>query len=344
MLAKDYTYLNVVGGTYTANGTSASRGFVENGASVTLTAADAMTTTWRVFTYNEKGISVSTVSIGVNDTLTVSGNSVITPYTKGVTPGLYFEELGKPVYKMNGLSYKDMQGEANGTNVAAHSGFSAKSNGTSISYYKFEDCGDPDFGSVLKFGKPIDAVAGCQGTFHFAIAEGSASANCVVVEFDFKYNDETVHKFDSTKPNSAGELITNVFFTGFSSNTLAQYKAWGSLTKLTSFAWQSVDYDAVLGNDNRGGDAFRIESTNKSFDLLPETWYKICFEIYPAENAIVTYVDGVRAGAWYPSTYQLADISQFNLVSFMVDYRLLNCEIWMDNFYAGRVIKPYVAP
>ncbi len=344
MLAEDYTYVSVVDGTFTFNGESASRGFVDKNAAIALNADNASTTTWKIFTFDKDGVSVSSVAIDAGETLTVTGNTVITPYTKGVTPGLYFEEIGDSVYKMDGLSYKDMQGGSNGTNVFSHSGFSASSNGVSISYYKFEDCGNPDFGSVLKFGKPVDAVAGCQGTFHFEIAEGSNNANCVVVEFDFMYNDETTHKFDNLKPNSAGELITSVFFTGFSSNTLSQYKAWGSLTKLTSFSWQSVDYDTVLDSDNRGGDAFRIESTTKSFDLLPETWYNICFEIYPSENAIVTYVNGVKAGAWKPSTYTLADISQFNLVSFMTDYRLLNFEIWMDNVYAGRIVKPYVAP
>jgi hypothetical protein len=349
-LAKDYTYVYVTNGTYTVGGATAGLGFVDKNASLALSAnAGTVADSWNVYTFDKNGVLISEKAITAGEALTVAGNSVILPYNMGVTPGKYFAEVGNPLYKMDGLSWKDQQGSSNGTNLFAHSGFSAEAKDSdgvkhSISYYKFENCGDPDFGSVLKFGKPVDAVAGCQGTFHFPIEAGEAGANCVVVEFDFKYNSATTHKFDNLKPNSAGELLTSVFFTGFSSNTLAQYKVWGSLTKLTSFAWQSVDYDTVLDANNQGGDAFRIESTSKDFDLLPETWYNICFEIYPSDNAIVIYIDGVKAGSWIPSTYTMADISQFNLVSFMVDYRLLNCELSMDNVFAGKVVKEYVAP
>lgn len=352
MLAKDYTYISVIGGTYTLGEVTESRGFVDKNAAVTLTADNAATTTWRIFSYNEEGVSLSTIAIDVGETLTVTGNTVIMPYTKGVTPGLYFEEIGNSVYKMDGLSWKDQQGSSNGTNLFAHNGYSATADAdgdgtkeTSISYYKFEDCGNPDFGTVLKVGKPVDAVAGCQGSFHFPIAAGAEGANCVVFEMDFMYNGATKHKFDSLTPNSDGELLTSVFFMGFSSNSLSTYTTWGSLNKQFTFKWQSIDYDAVVDSDNKGGDAFRIEGTDgKGFDLLPDTWYNVCFEVYPANNTICIYIDGEFAGSWSPSTFTMSDISNFNLATFMMDYRLLDFEICMDNVYAGKIVKEFVAP
>ena len=349
-LAKDYTYVYVTNGTYTVGGATAGLGFVDKNASLALSAnAGTVADSWNVYTFDKNGVLISEKAITAGEALTVAGNSVILPYNMGVTPGKYFDEVGNPLYKMDGLSWKDQQGSSNGTNLFAHSGFSAEvkdSDGVkhSISYYKFENCGDPDFGSVLKFGKPVDAIAGCQGTFHFPIEAGEAGANCVAVEFDFMYNSRTDHKFTSTTPNKAGELLTSVFMTGFSSNALSGV-SWGDLNKKFSFGWTSIDYDAVLDENMIGGDAFRIEGVNnKKFDILPDTWYNICLEVYPQNNVIVIYIDGERAGSWSPTTFTMDDISTFNLVSFMIDYRLLNCELSMDNVFAGKIVKEYVAP
>jgi len=355
MLAKDYTYISVIGGTYTLGGVTESRGFVDKNAAVTLTADNAATTTWRIFSYNEEGVSLSTVAIDVGETLTVTGNTVIMPYTKGVTPGLYFEEIGNSVYKMDGLTYKNLQYNQGTTHTAylGHSGFAA---GATISKYNFmADCGD-EHGAVFSVSKPENATATCQGSVHFPVAEGDEDANCLVFEFDVKFNGDVKHRFGTDPENppkvdSRGELSTSVFYLGFFSNTLAECNSWGNMKNNSQFStsWISKDYDGVVDENLNGGDAFRIEgvpNSNESFDILPDKWYNICYEIYPVENKCVIYVDGVRAGEWGPSSYTIAsgDVNNINLVTLMMDGRLYEFDMWLDNVFAGKVVKEYVAP
>jgi len=355
MLAKDYTYISVIGGTYTLGEVTESRGFVDKNAAVTLTADNAATTTWRIFSYNEEGVSLSTVAIDVGETLTVTGNTVIMPYTKGVTPGLYFEEIGNSVYKMDGLTYKNLQYNQGTTHTAylGHSGFAA---GATISKYNFmADCGD-EHGAVFSVSKPENATATCQGSVHFPVAEGDEDANCLVFEFDVKFNGDVKHRFGTDPENppkvdSRGELSTSVFYLGFFSNTLAECNSWGNMKNNSQFStsWISKDYDGVVDENLNGGDAFRIEgvpNSNESFDILPDKWYNICYEIYPVENKCVIYVDGVRAGEWGPSSYTIAsgDVNNINLVTLMMDGRLYEFDMWLDNVFAGKVVKEYVAP
>jgi len=89
-----------------------------------------------------------------------------------------------------------------------------------------------------------------------------------------------------------------------------------------------------------------VPNSNESFDILPDKWYNICYEIYPVENKCVIYVDGVRAGEWGPSSYTIAsgDVNNINLVTLMMDGRLYEFDMWLDNVFAGKVVKEYVAP
>lgn len=345
-LAKEYTYVTVKNGSY-SDGIKA--GFAEVGDVLTLTANDPYVTGWNVTVYGQNGGLISTQTLAIGDTLTVSGNTVVIPYIAGVTPGLYYAELGTEPYNFTGLIYKNLQGNQGTTHVAylGHSGFSG---GATVSGYSF-DVVDEEHGAAFTVSKPINASKTCQGTVHFPVAAGAENANCVVFEFDFKYNGTTKHRFDNLTPDSNGELSTSVFFIGFYSNTLAEMNTWGGMAANRQFStvFFSKDYDGVVDENNVGGDAFRIEgvkNSEKQFDLLPDTWYNICYEIYPEDNMCVIYVDGQYAGSWAPTTFQIADgdIDNINLVSVMMDYRLIEFNISFDNVFAGKIAKEYVAP
>ena len=350
-LAKDYTYVYVTNGTYTVGGATAGLGFVDKNASLSLAAnAGTVADSWNVYTFDKNGVLISEKAITAGEALTVAGNSVILPYNMGVTPGKYFAEIGDSNYTFDGKNWKFIQA-ANG--YMSHSGFSQ---GETVSGYSFiEDCGD-EHGAVASVWKPANATKTQQGAVHFPIVESDKNANCVVFELDLKFNGTVKHRFGTDPSNppavdSAGELSTSVFFVGFHSNTLAETGAWGDMAANRQFStsWNSKDYDGVVDGNLVGGDAFRIEgvpNSDKSFDIVPNKWYNICYEIYPVENKCVIYVDGVRAGEWAPTSFTIAggDISKINSVTLMMDGRLLEFEMMMDNVYAGKVAKEYVAP
>ena len=97
-LANEYYYASVFGG----NIAGATQKFVEIGDTLTLTA-DAGVPAWQVITYAKDGSVASTKSILLNDTVTVSGNTVITPDpTFGTTAGKYFEQIGDEAYAFEG--------------------------------------------------------------------------------------------------------------------------------------------------------------------------------------------------------------------------------------------------
>lgn len=354
-LAKDYIYASVTGGTYTVGETTQARGFVNEGDVLTL----GNESDWKIYIFGGDGAQKGTKVAEAGGTVTVAGNIVVLPYTIGVTPGLYFEELGTAPYTFTGLTYKNLQGNQGTTHTAylGHSGFSAAvdtdgdgTRETPIAYYKFESSGDDEHGDVFRVGKPVDAVSGCQGTVHFPVAAGSEDANCVVFELDFMYNSATKHKFNSTTTNSAGELYTTVLMAGFFSNTLATANAWSTMTKAGSSTsqfttgWVSIDYDAVVDENSCGGDAFRpegVSNSTRAHDLLPDTWYNICYELYIEENVVIVYIDGEKVASWSPSTFTIAngDIDNINIVSIMADYRLLDFDISLDNVFAGKLVK-----
>lgn len=356
MLAKDYTYISVIGGTYTLGEVTASRGFVDKNAAVTLTADDSATTTWRIFSYDENGISLSTVAIDLGETLTVKGNTVITPYTKGVTAGKYFAEIGNSIYKFDNVNWSDYPDGSSGTNAIAHTAFSSGTN--SISWK--QDVGDAKYGKIMKLVKNPAAetdptVSGNrkQGMLHFPIAAATdENANCVAVEFDFRFtNHETI--FSSAATGS--EMLDSVFVLAWSDNDFLTtngiaYNDWTDskgvfhegLGKNITTNLRTVDYDGQLTEQKIGGDAFRLPSSNgKTVDLLPDTWYNICFEIYTDTNKMNIYIDGELV-----SIVNTGDksIEEFNTFTLMLDGRFWRGEVWLDNMFCGKVAKEYVAP
>ena len=353
VLAKDYTYVSVADGSFTAGDVTAARGFVDKGASVTLTPDNAAVTDWNVYTFNENGALVSEKAIEVSDTLTVEGNTVVLPYVAGVTAGKYFAEIGNPVYKMNNINWKDYPGGSNGTNLIAHTSFSSGTN--SITWAA--DSGAEKYDKVTKLNKnpaaetdPTNYKNRLQGMLHFPIAAATVeNANCVVTEFDFRYtNHETIFSSDPT----GSEMIDNVFVLAWSdddfmtTNGIA-YNDWTSssgvfnkgLSKNLTASLVTVDYDGQLTDQKIGGDAFRLPSSNgKKVDLLPDTWYNICFEIYTDVNKMLIYVDGELA-----SIVNLGDknIDEFNTFTMMLDGRLWRIEASLDNMFSGKVAKDY---
>ncbi len=346
-LAKEYIYAYVDGGTYTVGeGEATDRGFVQNGDVLTLTASDSSTTGWNVYTYLQGGTLSTTQVVALGDTVTVTGNTVILPYVAGVTPGLYYNEANATVtapYTFTGLTYKNLQGNQGTTHIAylGHTNYSITNTG-----YAFYETGDEQRGTVFKVSKTDAASA--QSLVHFPVYDTKENANCFVFEFDFMYTGAN-HKFTSTTVDSNGELSTSVFFMGVFSDGLDKIGTWTAMESARQFstALISKDYDGVVDDSLIGGDAFRIESvSDKQYDLVPNTWYNICYEIYPEKNMCVIYVDGIRVGAWSPSTFTIAngDINNINRVSLMMDYRLNNYEMMFDDVYAGKIVKEYVAP
>ena len=357
MLAKDYTYVSVIGGTYTISEVTASRGFVDKNTTLTLSAAGTAPDCWNIVTFDENGAFVSDVAINYGESLTVSANTVIVPYVKGVTAGKYFVEIGNSVYKFDNVNWNDYPKGSSGTNAIAHTAFSSGTN--SISWK--QDIGDAKYGKIMKLVKNPAAetdptVSGNrkQGMLHFPIAAATdENANCVVVEFDFRFtNHETIFSSDAT----GSEMLDNVFVLAWSDNDFLTtngiaYNDWTSqvtgefykgLSKNFTTGLRTVDYDGQLTEQKIGGDAFRLPSSNgKTVDLLPDTWYNICFELYTDTDQMHIYINGELA-----SVVNLGDksIEEFNTFTLMLDGRFWRGEVWLDNMFCGKVAKEYVAP
>ncbi|MBO5315798.1 MAG: hypothetical protein J6B48_05120 [Clostridia bacterium] len=343
-LAKEYIYAAVTGGTYTVDGVTASKGFVNAEDVLTLTADDESVTGWNVVTYGKNGGQISTQTVAIGDTLTVSGNTVVVPYIAGVTPGLYFDEIGDSIYNFTNVTYKNFVGES-GDDLLGKTYYG---NSSEAYYYEFKDCGDENYGKVLSLNKTADASK--QSLIHFPIATATdENANCVVFEFDYLYTGMDVYYSGAT---TAGAITNNnTFYFGMNNADLqtAHNKTWSGLAdyRVTEWTMNTYDLDGVTEKDDVtgyyispvGDNSMRLPGSTK--DLAANTWYNICIEVYTDAGKWVMYVDGVQVSS---GSLTANKITEYNTITFMMDYRLRNYEMMFDNVCGARIVKEYVAP
>ena len=328
-LAKEYTYAAIADGTFTVNGVTTDRGFVEVGDKLVLNGASG----WNVYTFGQNGGSISTQTVASGSTVTVTGNTVILPYQTGVTPGKYFDEVGNSWYAFNTVMWP-----FDNINLA-HTKLAGVTDTTAgYGYGGIKASGDDKYGNVLFMGKEQDI--GNSQEVHFPIAAATSDkANVIVVEFDFKLitSGTTFNAGDIGAKEAAmtgvqlqwnKELISSV-----------SGKNIGQLTNLHRINVSSIDSDAVLDANNVGGDALRFFGTGAN-DLKKDVWYNICYELYTDVNMGILYVDGVAVHTFSISDINIDDVNTF---SFHMEWRFRN-EVYFDNYYGARISKTYVAP
>ncbi len=339
-LIKEYTYVSVLDGTYTAGDLTADRGFVEANTAITLNANDAEAIKgWSILTYGQNGVEIDRKVANDGDTITVTGNTVVIPYEIGVTAGKYFDEIGDKKYNFSDMASSNFAGNG-GDYYLAHYNFSS-----AYGSYAFADSGDVDYGKVLKLTKPIDKQSS-GGYVAFPIQNVAANGNCLVFEFDFRYSATT--NYSESIVN--GEYITDGMYLAWCTNeynsSTAPTVAYGSLSKKWNTTWSSVDLDGTLDENKDGGDVVRVpKSTNdandKPDDMAKNTWYNVCFEVYTDSNAVVLYINGEAVATYtYSTAFTVSDV---NTVAINFTHRFKGVEIQFDNVFAGTVNKEYKA-
>jgi len=333
-LAKEYTYAAVVGGTFTLGETTESRGFVNTNDVLTLTSTDDAVKAWDVYTFGQNGGQISVQTVADGGSVTVKGNIAAVPYKMGVTPGKYFEEIGNSWYRFDSLAWpfdnvKLAHAQLEGIDSATN---------TKWGYGGIKDSTESKYGNVLFMGKEQDI--GNSQEVHFPIAEATSDkANVIVVEMDFKL-------ITSGTTFNAGDVgTTEAKMTGVQLQwnkeliSAVSGKNISALTKQHRVDVYSIDSDAILDENNVGGDALRFFGSGAN-DLKKDVWYNICYELYTDVNKGILYIDGVAVHTFNISEMNIADVNTF---SFHMEWRFRN-EVYFDNVYCGRIEKDYVAP
>ena len=332
-LAKEYIYAAVAGGTFTVDGATADRGFVDNKATLTLNSTDASVKAWDVYTFGQNGGLISTQTVAAGDTVTVSGNIAATPYKMGVTAGKYFDEVGNSWYAFNNVIWPFDNINLAHTKLAGITDTTA-----GYGYGGIKASGDDKYGNVLFMGKEQDI--GNSQEIHFPIAAAtSENANVIVVEFDFKLITSGT-TFNASDIKATEAAMTGVqlqwnkeLISGVNGKNISQ------LTNKHRINVSSIDSDAILDENNVGGDALRFFGTGAS-DLKKDVWYNVCYELYTDVNKGILYIDGVAVHTFNISEMNIGDVNTF---SFHMEWRFRN-EVYFDNYYGARISKTYVAP
>ncbi|MBQ8583038.1 MAG: hypothetical protein IJ488_00310 [Clostridia bacterium] len=344
-LVKEYTYVSVLDGTFTAGEATADRGFVEANTSITLNANDTEAIKgWSIFTYGQNGVEIDRKVANDGDTITVTGNTVVIPYEIGVTAGKYFDEIGDSAYTMDGWTWKDFIGNG-GNNYVAHTNFSKNS-----CAYLLKDSGFEKYGAIIGGSKPSveSGETGTQTLLHFPIYKTtSESANCVVFEYDFYYNGADVYYNNESDTDSG----TVYFLMNSDDLTSSSGKSYNTLTKTLQKGVQTIDLDGVKAYDEtstkyksaKGENALRLPGvTDSKYDLLANTWYRITYEVYTDANTCLVYIDGVCVGSFATATGKT--VADYNTASLMFDARFRNVEFYVDNVCGAKICKEYKAP
>ena len=339
-LVKEYTYVSVLDGTFTAGEATADRGFVEANTSITLNANDTEAINgWSIFTYGQNGVEIDRKVANDGSSITVTGNTVVIPYEIGVTAGKYFDEIGDKKYNFSDMASSNFAGNS-GDYYLVHYNFSSK-----YGSYTFLDTEEADYGKVLKLAKPIDTLSS-GGFVGFPIQDVAASGNCLVFEFDFRYNATTNYTESITGSEYLTEGINIAWCTNEYNSSTAPSVAYSSLTKKWSTVWKSVDLDGTLDANNDGGDVVRApkstgDANDKPDDMAKNTWYNVCFEVYTDSNKVVLYINGEAVATYTISTAFAA--SDINTVAINFTHRFKGVEFQIDNVFAGTVNKEYKA-
>ena len=356
-LVKEYTYVSVLDGTFTAGETTADRGFVEANTSITLNANDTEAIKgWSIFTYGQNGVEIDRKVANDGDTITVTGNTVVIPYEIGVTAGKYFAEVGVADYNFTGKDWKFIQ-PANG--FMAHTkltGASEAETNRNYAMYGFVDSGD-DHGTVFQLAKDEQDYNFAM-LAHFPVREIAQDANCLVFEFDMKFNDG-FGCYDSTE--AAKKLYSAMIFMWNSQDLATAAGKTASATSLNPLLKANmVLYDedgnfveetfetgvsngvTQSGTYKTGGDVLRFEGvTDNTYDIKQGEWHNFCYEIYTDVNKVVCYIDGVAVHEYSINTS--IDISAVNTNSVQFEPRFRDADFMFDNIFSGKVKKEYKA-
>lgn len=350
-LVKEYTYVSVLDGTFTAGEATADRGFVEANTSITLNANDTEAINgWSVITYGQEGKQTDRKVVNDGSSITVTGNTVVIPYEIGVTAGKYFDEIGDKIYTMTGLNWKNFYGNSPDTMTPEQWYFGHTNFSTNSCSYLTKDSGFEKYGAIIGGSKPSveSGATGTQTLLHFPIYKTtSESANCVVFEYDFYYNGADVYYNNESDTDSG-----TVYFL-MNSNDLASAtgKSYNTLTKTLQKIVQTIDLDGVKAYDAtstkyksaKGENALRLPGvTDSKYDLVANTWYRITYEVYTDVNTCLVYIDGVCVGSFDTATGKT--VADYNTASLMFDARFRNVEFYVDNVCGAKIKKEYKAP
>jgi hypothetical protein len=353
-LVKEYTYVSVLDGTFTAGEVTADRGFVEANTSITLNANDTEAIKgWSIFTYGQNGVEIDRKVANDGSAITVTGNTVVIPYEIGVTAGKYFDEIGqKGIYDFSNMSYRNYVGES-GDDYLAKTSYS----NDGVYFYKFEDTGYDGYGKALTLYKTAEAASQC--IIHFPIADTTNSeANCVVFEYDFLYTGMDLYYSGATTEGNITSNSTHYFSLNAATIQDTSGKNWTQLGKgnanttgydYKKIEWQmfTYDLDGVTTFDSATSNYKSEKGTNSmrlpgsTTDLEANKWYNICFEIYTDAKVWVIYVDGVAVSSGsFSADLVIADLDS---ISFLADYRIRNYEMIYDNVCGAKIKKEYKA-
>lgn len=335
-LVKEYTYVSVLDGTFTAGEATADRGFVEANTSITLNANDTEAIKgWSVITYGQEGKQTDRKVANDGDTITVTGNTVVIPYEIGVTAGKYFDEIGDDWYAFETATNSELFSSSAGR--ASYYGYSTNINDTNKGYIGFISDTDNSHGKVMHIAK--DASDAVPATLHFAISSASASANVIVFETDIKLVSTGNTTFDSGEIKTSEAVFQSALTLHWITNTVSQASNTTSTTKALISYISSVDSDKTL-TDSIGGDSLREQHTDNAYDMKVGEWHNICYEIYTDVNKAVFYMDGVAVATWDISSI---DISTINAMSIRSENRFKGYDIYLDDFCCTKTAKEYKA-
>ena len=348
-LAKEYTYVTVKNGSY-SDGIKA--GFAEVGAALTLAADDPAVTGWNVTVYGQNGGLISTQTLAIGDTLTVSGNTVVIPYIAGVTPGLYFAEIGDQNYNFTGKDWNFIQ-PAKG--YLAHTKLTGKDEAqTHRSYaaYSFGASGDAKYGDVFSLAHQENDYDFAM-LAHFPVQEKDENANVLVFEFDMKFIDGFgCYADEEIARNAYSAMIfswngANLATVASKTTSTAATQAFLKLNMMLvdadgQFEEKTVESSAGTNTTYKtGGDTLRFEGA-KTGDIAKGEWHNICYEIYTDVNKVICYLDGV---AVYTTSFSVTvDISAVQTNSIQFEPRFRDASFMIDNVFSGKIAKEFVAP
>ena len=355
-LAKEYTYVSVLDGTFTAGGVTADRGFVEANTSVTLNSTGEGLVAWSILVYGQNGVEIDRKVANDGDTITVTGNTVVVPYELGVTAGRYFAEVGLADYNLTGKDWKFIQ-PANG--YMAHTkltGAGEAANNRNYAMYGFVSSSD-EHGTVFQLAKDEQDYNFAM-VVHFPVREVAENANCLVFEFDMKFNDGFGCYADT---EAAKNLYSAMILMWNTQDLSSAASGTASATSLNPpFKSNMMIYDndgeyvektfetgvsggvTQTGTYKTGGDVLRFEGAkNADSNIEKGEWHNICYEIYTDVNKVVCYIDGVAVYEY--SFSSTLDISTIQTNSIQFEPRFREADFMLDNIFSGKIKKEYKA-
>ncbi len=290
-LANEYAYAAILGGNFG----DTNQMFVEIGDMLSLYSSGAAYA-FKVTTYGTNGVMLDTKVAYSGTAIEVKGNTVVIPDPNyGKTPGQYFAEIGDPNLNFNGDIAKL-------TNVGIYTNLATSAAANTHGNYSFVDADGR--GKVLNLKKDgITETGG--GSIRVPIVDKTnGKGNCVVAEFDVKFNGEFLFNDGEYKNKFIGTAINIVL--GLSEARVDESYSWkaaGTATKqVSSSAFYMIDETKTQNSDKSqvaGGEYMSMTnsySNTAKYKLELNKWYNVCIEWYdnPVNNRVEVkaYIDG----------------------------------------------------